>query len=157
VDVTSVCGCSARLAKSGGPMFPNLIVRSQARRVSCLAAILLPLALVSLRAPQAAAQQAARDAPWKKLEPFPEPPAEFADKFGSYPSPLKFADGAVAKTPADWTRRRAEILKTWHERLGTWPPLVERPIVKRLESVEREGYTEHRVSVQISPDGKTVE
>src|SRR5262249_37652009 len=138
-------------------MFPNLIVRSQARRVSCIAAILLPLALVSLRAPQAAAQQAARDALWKKLEPFAEPPAEFADKFGSYPSPLKFADGAVAKTPADWTRRRAEILKTWHERLGTWPPLVERPIVKRLESVEREGYTEHRVSVQISPDGKTVE
>src|SRR5262245_28065586 len=138
-------------------MFPKLLVRSQARRVFCLAVILLPLALVSLCAPHAAAQQATRDELWTKLEPFAQPPAEFAGKFGSYASPLKFADGSVAKTPDDWQRRRAEILKTWHERLGPWPPLVERPVVKRLESVERDGYTEHRVSVQISPDGKTVE
>jgi dienelactone hydrolase len=94
---------------------------------------------------------------WKKLEPFAEPPAEFAGKFGPYQSPLKFADGSLAKSPGDWARRRAEILKTWHERLGPWPPLVERPTIKRLESIERDGYTEHRVQVQISPDGKSVE
>jgi hypothetical protein len=94
---------------------------------------------------------------WKKLEPFTRPPAEFEGKFGSYRSPLKFANDAIAKTPADWAQRRAEILKTWHKRLGEWPPLVERPVVKRLETVERDGYTQHRVQVQIAPEGKWVE
>jgi hypothetical protein len=94
---------------------------------------------------------------WDKLKPFMQPPAEYNGKFGSYRSPLKFADGSLAKSPEDWSRRRGEILKTWHRRLGAWPPLVERPIVKRLESVERDGYTQHRVQVQISPEGKYVE
>src|SRR5207244_2953652 len=122
-------------------------------RVCWLLTGFLPLAAVSL----GAAQPATPEALWKTLEPFAQPPAEFAGKFGPYQSPLKFADGSIAKTPADWTRRRAEILKTWHERLGPWPPLVERPAVKRLESVKRDGYTEHRVQVQIAPDGKFVE
>ncbi len=39
---------------------------------------------------------------WKKLEPFAQPPEEFAGKFGTYRSPLKFADGSVVKTAADW-------------------------------------------------------
>jgi dienelactone hydrolase len=45
-------------------------------------------------------------------------------------------------------------LETWHKRLGAWPPLVERPTVKRLETVEKEGYVQHHVHVQISPEGK---
>ena len=98
-----------------------------------------------------------REALWKKLEPFAQPPTEFAGKFGPYRSPLKFADGSLAKTPADWARRRDEILKTWHKRLGPWPPLVERPAVKKLEKVERDGYTEYKVQVQASPDGKWVD
>lgn len=102
-------------------------------------------------------EPASKEALWKKLEPFTKPPAEFADKLGEYRSPLKFADGSVVKTPADWSRRRAEILKTWHKRLGPWPPLPERPMIKRLESVERDGYTQHRVQVQIAPDGKWVD
>src|SRR5687768_6428277 len=85
---------------------------------------------------------------WQKLAPFAQPPTEFANKLGPYKSPLQFADGSVAKTPADWSRRRAEILKMWHERLGPWPAKVEKPVVKKLETVERDGYTEHRVQVQ---------
>ena len=100
---------------------------------------------------------ASKDELWKKLEPVMKPPAEFADKFGPYKSPLKFADGSMAQTPADWQRRRAEIAKTWHQRLGAWPPLVEKPALKKLESIERDGYTEHRVQVQIAPEGKWVE
>src|SRR6516165_5518166 len=80
-----------------------------------------------------------------KLEPFMQPPAEYKGKFGSYRSPLKFADGSMAKTREDWGRRRAEILKTWHGRLGSWPQLVDRPRVKKLESIERDGYTQHRI------------
>src|SRR4051794_725441 len=61
---------------------------------------------------------------WKKLEPFFAPPPEFANDFGKYPSPLKFYDGRMVESPADWQSRRAEILKTWHERLGPWPELL---------------------------------
>lgn len=85
---------------------------------------------------------------------FTEPPAEFAGKLGPYRSPLTFADGADVKTPEDWTRRRQEIWCTWQRRLGAWPPLVERPTVERLESVDRDGYVEHHVHVQVSPEGR---
>ncbi|MCS7047321.1 MAG: hypothetical protein NZO58_13260, partial [Gemmataceae bacterium] len=94
---------------------------------------------------------------WQKLAPFTQPPPEFAGKFGPYQSPLKFADGSVVKTPADWKRRRAEIFKTWTERLGPWPPLSAKPVVKKLETVERDGYTEHRVQVQAAPNGQWVD
>ncbi len=96
----------------------------------------------------------ARAALWQRLEKFTQPPPEFAGQFGPYRSPLKFADGSVAKSPEDWTRRRKEILETWHKRLGTWPPLVEKPTVKRLETVDKDGYLQHHVHVQISPEGK---
>src|SRR5688500_11678099 len=64
-----------------------------------------------------------------KLAPYYQPPPEFADDFGGYKSPLEFADGTRVKSAEDWQRRRAEILKLWHERLGTWPPLLEKPAV----------------------------
>jgi gamma-glutamyltranspeptidase/glutathione hydrolase len=38
-------------------------------------------------------QPASPEALWKMLEPFGQPPEEFAGKFGAYRSPLKFADG----------------------------------------------------------------
>ncbi len=94
---------------------------------------------------------------WQRLEKFTQPPAEFAGQFGSYRSPLKFSDGSTAKSSDDWMRRRKEILATWHKRLGPWPPLVERPTMKRLETVEKEGYVQHHVHVQISPEGKVAD
>lgn len=94
---------------------------------------------------------------WSKLEPFAQPPEEFAGKMGPYRSPLLSADGTMVRTAADWTRRRAEILTSWHARLGAWPPLVERPVVKKLEEAERDGYTEYRVQVQASPEGRWVD
>ena len=39
---------------------------------------------------------------WSKLAPFAQPPAEFAGQFGSYRSPLLFADGTRVKSPEDW-------------------------------------------------------
>ena len=94
---------------------------------------------------------------WKTLAPFAQPPKEFAEKFGGYRSPLKFADGTNVATAADWPRRRKEIATTWHKRLGSWPPLVERPVLKKLAKVERDGYTEFKVQVQASPEGKWVD
>jgi dienelactone hydrolase len=98
-----------------------------------------------------------RDALWKQLEPYAQPPEEFAGKFGSYRSPLKFADGTIAKNAEDWARRRDEIEKLWHKRLGPWPPMVAKPALKKLEAVERDGYTQYKVSVEAGPDGKTLE
>ncbi|HKB38067.1 MAG TPA: sialidase [Gemmataceae bacterium] len=103
-----------------------------------------------------AQEPAAHEALWKKLEPYAQPPEEFAGKFGPYRSPLKFADNSLARTPREWARRREEIQKTWRKRLGSWPPMVEKPTVKKVETVERDGYTQHKVQVQAHPDGKCV-
>jgi hypothetical protein len=83
------------------------------------------------------------DSLWRKLKPYAEPPAERAGQFGSYRSPLNFGDGSQVMTPSDWARRRQEIARIWHMRLGAWPELVERPVVTRLETVmpSRVGHT----------------
>ncbi len=128
--------------------------RSQLRAGSLVCGFLLAAVLP---AAVGADEPASAEALWKKLEPFARPPEEFAGQFGSYRSPLKFADGTVAATAADWARRREEIQKTWHKRLGAWPPLVERPAVKKLDKVERDGHTEIKVQVQIAPEEKWVE
>jgi hypothetical protein len=91
---------------------------------------------------------------WQQIEPFTKPPAEFAGQLGDYRSPLLFADGSRVETKEAWLKRRAEISKQWQERLGPWPALLAKPTVKRLETVEKEGYTQQRVNVQISADGK---
>ena len=115
---------------------------------------LLVVAVLSVSASIRAEDSPARAALWQRLEKHTQPPAEFTGQLGPYRSPLKFADGSSARSPEDWPRRRKEILETWHKRLGPWPPLVERPTVKRLETVEKVGFVQHHVHVQISPEGK---
>ena len=64
----------------------------------------------------ALANQSSIHAPGRAENPSEEirssftPPPEFAGDFGTYRSPLKFDDGASVQTPADWQRRRNEIL-----------------------------------------------
>jgi len=117
----------------------------------------LLLASIPCSAPTAKADDSDREALWQRIEKYTAPPAEFAGQFGTYRSPLKLADGTPVRTVDDWNRRRAQILEIWHRRLGPWPPLVERPTVTRVESVERDGFVEHKVQVQISGDGKLVD
>jgi dienelactone hydrolase len=123
---------------------------------SCCCGLHLLFVLIALCSPATAFAGGPSDshALWLRLEKFTQPREEFAGKPDPYRSPLKFADGTVVRSPEDWTRRREEILAMWIKRLGAWPPLVERPEVKRLESVERDGYAQHHVHVQISPEGK---
>ena len=90
------------------------------------------------------------DATWNRLRPHFEPPAEFAEQFGKYPSPLKFYDGTPVKDAADWARRRQEILDRWNGLLGTWPALIERPLLERLESTRRDNFTQDRIRVQVA-------
>jgi dienelactone hydrolase len=119
----------------------------------CLIGLLAALAAWSSSIAQGA-EPPTREELWRRLEKYVEPLAQFAGQFGSFRSPLRFADGTTAKTRDDWARRRKEILATWHRKLGPWPSLVEVPAVKTLQTADREGYIEHHVHVQISPDGK---
>lgn len=62
-----------------------------------------------------------------------------------------FADGSPVKTPADWSSRRQEILKTWNELLGPWPPLLEKPKLEYLEKESRDNFTQHHVRIEVAP------
>lgn len=92
-----------------------------------------------------------------QLRPYYQPPAEYAMQFGKYRSPLLFADGTRVQSADEWPRRREELLALWTGRLGAWPALVDRPVVTKLETVQREGFTQHHVAVQISPEGKRID
>jgi dienelactone hydrolase len=98
-------------------------------------------------------EQSVRDALRRTFEKFTAPSAEFDGQFGKYRSPLRFADGMMVTSRDEWRRRRQEILDAWHRRLGPWPALPERPNVKRLESVERDGFTEHHLHIEVLPNG----
>ncbi|MDX1947863.1 MAG: prolyl oligopeptidase family serine peptidase [Pirellulaceae bacterium] len=110
-----------------------------------------------LRGAEPAEKQETKEKLRALLAPYFQPPAEFAGDFGDYRSPLLFDDGSPVKTAADWPRRRQEILSTWQRRLGAWPPLVEKPAIKELETTDREGILQKRVQVPISSDGKLAE
>jgi dienelactone hydrolase len=119
---------------------------------NCLVAVLCFFSMSSILVVRSEGQSGPED-----LKGYFEPPAEFRGKFGAYRSPLLFADGARVTSVSDWPRRRQEILETWRRRLGSWPPPVERPAIKRLETVSREGFVQHHVHVQITSDGKVVD
>jgi prolyl oligopeptidase family protein len=88
---------------------------------------------------------------WKAIAPFFSPPAEFANDFGAYKSPLRFDDGQSVRNADDWERRRQEIRKYWHKVMGPWPPLIEKPKIDYLKKTHRDSFTQHRVRVQIAP------
>jgi len=116
-----------------------------------LVGMLLPAAVVRTHEPSSRASLE------QQLTEYYAPPDKFADDFGDYRSPLLFADGRRVESASDWQQRRAEILESWHRRLGAWPPLIDKPAVRRMESVKRDGYMQHRVRVQISTKGQAVE
>src|SRR5260370_8833598 len=81
--------------------------------------------------------RAAAGSPWEIIAPGFGPPPEFAGQFGAFRSPLLFGDGAPVKSAADWPRRRAEILKQWHDLMGPWPPVLERPKLQVTSATRR--------------------
>ena len=54
----------------------------------------------------------------KDLARYFTPPKKYQGDTGKYSSQLKFYDGKPVKTKADWQKRRAEILSTWHGLMG---------------------------------------
>ena len=108
--------------------------------------------LLALAAPVGADDPAAASPGLAKIAPLFHPPSESAGEFGTFRSPLILRDGTRVETPADWTRRRAEILREWHEFMGPWPPLIEKPKLEILASTDREGLAQRRVRVEIAPE-----
>lgn len=89
---------------------------------------------------------------WKRIARFFEPPAELAGELGDYRSPLIFDDGRPVKTADQWQRRRQEILKFWHDELGPWPPLIEKPAIETLGAERTGGLTRRKVGLQVAPE-----
>ncbi|HSQ58105.1 MAG TPA: sialidase, partial [Gemmata sp.] len=83
-----------------------------------------------------------------KLAPYFKPPAELANDYGNYRSPLKFDDGTPVKNAAEWQNRRAEILKYWHGAMGEWPKLIDKPKVEYGAKVRREGVTQRAIKIE---------
>jgi hypothetical protein len=78
------------------------------------------------------------------------PPPEFAGYFGSFRSPLLFDQGGQVRSAAEWPRRRAEILGTWHQLMGSWPPVLTRPGFEVLTTSHRGDLTQQRVRIEIA-------
>lgn len=97
-----------------------------------------------------AADAPSKGARWAKIAKYFDPPAEYAGKLGDYRSPLHFNDGTPVKTPEDWARRRQEILAYWHKTMGPWPEVIEKPKIEYLEKSTRDGFTQHKIRVEIS-------
>ena len=98
-----------------------------------------------------------RRPPPPDLAEFFRPRDQHKADFGAFRSPLLFADGTGVQSPADWQRRRAEILSTWHKAMGPWPPLVEAPRVETVATTRRDGVTQHHVRLGIALGGESVD
>lgn len=88
---------------------------------------------------------------WKTIAPYFQPPAEFAEKWGSYRSPLLFDDGSPVRSADDWKRRRKELLDAWHRLMGPWPAVIEKPSVNVLNESRLDELTQKRVRLEIAP------
>ena len=95
------------------------------------------------------------DSIWTELAPFFVAPDEYRNKLGSYRSPLKFYDGRVVKNTNDWKARRKEILDQWTQMMGAWPPFLKNQRMRFIDSVEKDGYMQFRISFNWLPDEET--
>ncbi|MBI2947755.1 MAG: prolyl oligopeptidase family serine peptidase, partial [Verrucomicrobia bacterium] len=101
---------------------------------------------------RAAESESGTETIWGRIAPFFRPPAEFANVYGNYPSPLKLYDGRVVTTKEQWPERRREILARWTGLMGPWPTVLEKPRIEFLEEEKRENFVQHRIRLEIAPD-----
>jgi hypothetical protein len=86
------------------------------------------------------------------MEPYFTPPNEYQGKFGDFRSVMKFDDGSMVQTAEDWRRRREEIMKYWHDVLGRWPALIDKPQIKYKKREHVENFTRHEVEIEVARD-----
>ena len=92
---------------------------------------------------------------WSVIHEAFKVPAEWQGKLGKYRSPLKFNDGRLVTTTADWELRRTELLSDWQRFLGTWPALITEPRVEVLEEQPRENFRQLKIRFLWTPDEMT--
>lgn len=114
-------------------------------RLASVLVVGLLTSVVAAAAPAARLQDA-----WRAIAPLFEVPEAYVEKRGAYRSPLLFRDGSAVRTPADWERRRQELLDEWHGLMGEWPPLLTESRLQVLDAVRRESFTQQRVSLEVA-------
>jgi hypothetical protein len=87
----------------------------------------------------------------EELARYARPPKEMADDFGGLRSPLLRADSTRITTPAEWTRQRDGIRKSWQDAMGPWPPLLGKPKLEYVSEEQRANVRQHAVRVQTAP------
>ena len=92
---------------------------------------------------------------WEKIGQFFAPPAELKDDLGAFRPVLQFEDGRAVRTAAGWQERRQELLRKWHNLLGPWPPLLEKPYAQEQWRDTVEGFVRRRIELEIAPGRKT--
>ncbi|OYZ29848.1 MAG: sialidase [Sphingobacteriales bacterium 17-39-43] len=103
-----------------------------------------------------AAQTVSKQSAWQKIAPYFAVPDQFKDQFGPYRSPLKFYDGREVKNPAEWKKRRIEVLDRWNGLMGKWPALITDQKLEFLDSVSKESFTQYQVRFNWVPGQKTI-
>jgi hypothetical protein len=98
---------------------------------------------------------AGADEPAALIAPYFTPPAALAGVTGSFASLLKFYDGRPVENARGWEERRREILARWHELLGPWPELLEKPGFEVVGESRRDTLIQQQVRVEVAP-GQTV-
>ena len=101
------------------------------------------------------AQAVNKQSVWQKIAPYFATPDQFKDQYGPYRSPLKFYDGGEVKNPADWKKRRMEILDRWNGLMGKWPALITDQKLEFLDSIRKDGFTQYQVRFSWVPGQKT--
>jgi dienelactone hydrolase len=86
---------------------------------------------------------------WERIKGLFEVPEQFRAADHGLPSVLK-----GAKTPEEWALRRAELLKAWHEVLGPWPALIEKPFAQEQWKDTVEGFTRRYLEMEVAPGRK---
>jgi len=92
---------------------------------------------------------------WEKIKDHFDPPQQYKDRYGDYPSPLTFYNGNKVKNKGDWPNRRKEILEYWHGHMGAWPPMIQSQEMEILDTRHRENFMQQRIRFEWSPGEST--
>lgn len=92
---------------------------------------------------------------WDKISQYFTPPKEYINEYGDYRSPLKFYNGDLVSTKADWQKRRVEIRNKWMEMMGEWPSLLTEQKLEIVSEEQREDFKQFKVRFYWTPNEQT--
>jgi hypothetical protein len=95
------------------------------------------------------------DSVWIKISASFQPPPEYKDRYGDYRSPLKFYNGQQVTNPAEWKKRREEILSRWNSMMGQWPPFITNQKMEIIETIHKDGYKRQKIRYNWLPGQPT--